>query len=179
MAAQIEATKDLTIGVNITAAAIVALAEVIDSLSELLGPPSFEKGFTLEHVELFGSRFRVEGDIKLMQLRDDQQATITFGAPVDKKGNPAPVENIVIEVVDGTSATVLPNPSDPDNKLSALIVGGSPTPDPSTPTAIRISADGDMGEGVKTIEAFVPLLTTSGQAFGFGAPVEGAPEDQP
>jgi hypothetical protein len=159
------------------ALAVESLNERIDGLIELLSPQSRE-GFVLTRVEDIDTHLVLEGDITAMQLTDTQKATITFGGPIDKKGKAARVTDVKIEVVDGISATVEPNPDDPTNQFSALIVAGDPTPDPSAPTAIRISGDADLGEGVKTIETFVPLLVTSGEAVGFGAPVEGTPVEQ-
>jgi hypothetical protein len=117
----------------------------------------------------------IEGEIKYVQLTDTQQATIEFGAPVDKKGFPAKVQDgsVAFTIDDAAQATVT---QDPTNPLKALVVAGSPG---DTPTMIRVTADADLGDGVTTIEGTEPYNTTAGSATGFGAATVGTPEDQP
>ena len=119
----------------------------------------------------------VEGDIQLMVLTDTQQATITFGQPLDKKGKPAKVQpgSVAFSIDQPDAATVTQDASDP---FTALVVAGNPTADGS-PATITISADADLGDGVKTITGVEPLIVTSGEAVGFGNATVSAPVEQP
>ena len=133
--------------------------------------------------------FRVEpesgfieiGDITSMQITDSQQFKITFPAPTDKKGFPAKVQDGSVSITVGNdTATVEPNPDDPTNAFSALVKGARPGKDDgSEVTAVTISADADLGEGVKTISKALELQVTSGEATGFGEPTVGTVEEQP
>lgn len=134
------------------------------------------KTLPLIFVQDLDTNLYVRGVITNMQLRDDQKVRITFGKPLDKKGNPASVQegSVSISVTDG-SATVEPDPADP---FSATIIGVSPTADITKPGAVIITADADLGEGVKNITGSEPLIVTGGQAVGFGPASVGTAEDQ-
>ncbi len=150
-------------------------------VSDLTNPPSQvePEPFTPLRVEP-ESGFIEIGDIKSMQITDSQQFKITFAAPKDKKGFPAKVqEGSVAIAVGNDTATVEPNPDDPSNPFSALVKGNRPgADDGSEVTAVTISADADLGEGVKTISKAVELMVTSGEASGFGEPTVGDVEEQ-
>lgn len=117
---------------------------------------SFDTGQIIESVE----------GITLMVLTDTQQATITFGQPLDRKGKPAKVQpgSVVFSIDNPDAATVTQDPNDP---FTASVVAGNPTAD-GAPATITISADADLGDGVKTITGVEPLIVTSGEAVGFG-----------
>lgn len=125
--------------------------------------------------------FIVIGDFKKMQITDSQQFVITFPSDVkDKKGFPAKVQDGSVTITVGNdTATVEPNPNDAANPFSALVKGSRPgADDGSEVTAVVISADADLGEGVKTISKAVELMVTAGEATGFGEPTVGAVEEQ-
>lgn len=117
----------------------------------------------------------VEGEITLMVLTDTQRARITFGQPVDKKGFPAQVQpgSVVFEISDDSAAVV----QDPNDVFSADVIAAHPTPD-QAPAVITISADADLGDGVKTITGVEPLIVTSGEASGFGPATVGPATEQ-
>lgn len=148
-------------------------------VSNLQNPPSQPEPFTPFRVEV-ESGFIETGDIASMQITDSQQFKITFPAPKDKKGFPAKVQDGSVAITVGNdTATVEPNPDDPSNPFSALVKGNRPgADDGSEATAVSISADADLGEGVKTISKAVELMVTSGEATGFGEPTVGDAEEQ-
>jgi hypothetical protein len=150
------------------------LRSIKTAVQELPKPDFRTKRLTLTKVTIdFGAA--IEGEIKKMQLTDTQQATIEFGAPVDKKGFPAKVQegSVVISIDDAAQATVT---QDTANPLKAQVVALAPS---DVPTMIRIKADADLGDGVELIEGSEPYNTTSSKATGFGAPTIGTPEEQP
>jgi len=177
------------------------LEAIIDMLKPLGSVPG-DLGFAREEISLIHgllanppqpelepfTPFRIEpdsgfveiGDIESMQITDTQQFKITFPAPVDKKGFPAKVQDGSVSITVGNdTATVEPNPDDPSNVFSALVKGNRPgADDGSEVTAVSISADADLGEGVKTISKAVELMVTSGEATGFGEPTVSTPEEQ-
>lgn len=119
----------------------------------------------------------IEGEINKMVITDTQQATLTFGLPLDKKGKPAKVQDgsVSFSIESGAGATVTQDPADP---FSALVVAGDPTLEGS-PATITISADADLGDGVRTITGVEPLIVIAGDAVGFGVATVGAPTEQP
>ncbi len=118
----------------------------------------------------------VEGRITLMVLTDTQQTSITFGQPVDRQGKPAKVEpgSVVFSIDQPDAATVTQDANDP---FTASVVAGNPTVEGS-PATITISADADLGDGVKTITGVEPLIVTSGEAVGFGPATVGPITEQ-
>jgi len=153
--------------------------EEISTIHGLLANPPQPEPFTPFRIEV-ESGFIETGDIQSMQITDSQQFKITFPAPKDKKGFPAKVQDGSVAITVGNdTATVEPNPDDPSNPFSALVKGNRPgAEDGSEATAVSISADADLGEGVKTISKAVELMVTSGEATGFGEPTVGDAEEQ-
>ena len=161
-------------------AGFTSVVEAIAKLQTSLPQPQPEpQPFTPFRVEP-ESGFIEIGDIKSMQITDSQQFKITFPAPVDKKGFPAKVQDGSVSIVVGNdTATVEPNPDDASNPFSALVKGARPGKDDgSEVTAVTISADADLGDGVSTISKAVELMVTSGAATGFGEPTVGDIEEQ-
>jgi hypothetical protein len=118
-------------------------------------------------------------------LSNTQSLQLTYGGPVDKKGQPAPVQGLVFASTDDTVATLEPG---------VLGADGTITADTATDDFIRCvavakangvcrvrpTADADMGDGVEEIDGeFVDIQVTGGKATGFGAPVLGTPVEQP
>ena len=124
------------------------------------------QSLTVIRVQDLDTGLIVEGRITLMVLTDTQQTSITFGQPLDKKGKPAKVQpgSVTFSIDQPDAATVTQDANDP---FTATVVAGNPTADGS-PATITISADADLGEGVKTITGLEPLIVTSGEAVGFG-----------
>lgn len=105
----------------------------------------------------------------MLSLKNTQKVTGTL-APLDAKGNDAPIEtgSVVVSSSDEAVATI---EKDPENEKSLTVKGVN-----NGTCTLTISADADLGEGVKTITTEVNVEIISGQAsnFGitFGEPVE-------
>ncbi len=104
----------------------------------------------------------------MLQLTDSQQCALSI-APVDAKGNPAPVQGAPVWASSApTVAAVTPSA----DGLSANIVAGA------TGTAqISVSADADLGDGVTTITGVLDVTVVGGQATSIGI-VAGTPVSQ-
>jgi hypothetical protein len=115
------------------------------------------------------------GGLTHMRLTTTQQATIEFGPPVDRKGRPAKVQegSIAWNISDASARVEV----DPDNPLKATIIGELPN-DESGGATITISADADLGDGVREITGVEPLVVVPADAVGFGAPTVGTPTEQ-
>lgn len=103
-------------------------------------------------------------------LKDDQQVTASVEY-VDRRGHPADVDEAPSwSSSDETILTVTP---DPDG-MSALIVaaGGIGS------AQITVTADADLGDGVKPLTAVGDFEVLAGEAFA-GNFVVGTPENQP
>lgn len=100
-----------------------------------------------------------------------QSVEITFGAPKDKFQNDAKIEegSLKIESTDSDVLTVSQSEVNPDNPYGCKVsfTGKAGV------AQVKISADADLGEGVKTIEGAASFETVAGEASGFGAPVVG------
>jgi hypothetical protein len=121
----------------------------------------------------------------LVSLTNSQQCQLTYGGPVDKKGKPAQVEGLQYLSTDPNAGTFVPGVLDAsgaivpdtatDGMLRGVIVGQA-----AGVCRVSITADADLGDGVKTITSeIVDVQVTGGEAVGFGAPVAGAVVDQP
>lgn len=105
----------------------------------------------------------------MLQLTDTQQCDVSVKA-LNRKGNPAPVQNPVWSSSDSTVATVT---QDAVDGLKAKVVAGA-----AGTTQINVSADADMGDGVKPISAVLDVTVVGGQAVTF-AVTTGTPTEQP
>lgn len=152
------------------------IMNTLDEIKAALVVDKRSKRLPLILVQDLSTGLTLKGDIRFMQMRKDQKVRIEFGAPVDKNGDPAKVQegSVSISVTDG-SATVEP---DPTNPFAATIIGAAETVDPTEPGAVVIVADADLGDGVKNIQGVEPLLITGLEAVGFGPATVGTPEDQ-
>jgi len=106
-------------------------------------------------------------------LGDTKKVLVTYGAPTDAKGFPAPIQpgSLVWKTSDPTFATVTPATEDP---IAGTIVAGAPGV-----CEIWPEADADLGDGVVTIIGEkVGVQVTAGQASVIGSPTLGTIEDQ-
>lgn len=100
---------------------------------------------------------------KNMALTAAPQQRIPFILqPVDRRGNPAPVQegSVSISMADTAVATV---ERDPANELAGWVMTHA-----VGVTQINYSADADLGEGVTTITGFDAIEVKPEQAVGFG-----------
>ncbi len=104
----------------------------------------------------------------MLLLKDDQKCRLSV-SPVDKKGKPAKVEGAPAwSSSDETVATVVPAA----DGMSADVVAGNPGI-----CQINVSADADLGEGVKTISGTLDVTIEAGEAVGLAIST-GTPEPQ-
>lgn len=103
-------------------------------------------------------------------LTDIQQVELSI-APVDAAGNPAPVDGVPTwDVSDPTLGTL----TVATNGLSAMFV----TSGKLGSGQINVSADADMGEGVKTITGVQEIEITASEATSLGI-TAGTPTNKP
>lgn len=114
------------------------------------------------------------GEPMIAELKATQQADVTYGKPLDKKGNETTVEAGSVRYVttDPAVASFVGVSEDP---IQGTIVAVGPGACEVYPTA-----DADLGEGVVLVEGErVGVHVTAGQAVGFGSPTVGAVVEQP
>ena len=103
----------------------------------------------------------------MVTLTDTQQVDVTVSA-TDKKGNKAPVEAITFASSDDSVASVNQDATDPSKATVVAHVPGTAT--------INVSADADLGAGVKTITGSLDFTVTGAGAetlaVNAGTPVE-------
>ncbi len=115
------------------------------------------------------------GEVMNVEMSATQQVHVEYGAPIDKKGNPAKVQNVVWASSDESVVTVLVE--DPEGNPFRALVKSATTLGVSEVTC---TADADLGEGVKPISGEpIGFHTIAGEATALGAPTVGTPEEQP
>jgi hypothetical protein len=113
----------------------------------------------------------------LVTLTNTQKVDVTYNAPVDVKGQPAPVQDgsIAWKTSDATVANPVPSATMPNpNPYSATVfaVGAGAC-------QVWIEADADLGDGVATITGEkIDVTVIGGQAVGFGGVTVGTPVEQ-
>lgn len=114
------------------------------------------------------------GEPMTLALTNTQQCGATWPSPVDKKGQPAPVQagSIVFTSSDVTVATATADATNPYKCLIVAVGNGT--------CNVNISADADLGDGVNTIHGVqLDVTVTGGMAVGFGDPTVETPVEQP
>jgi hypothetical protein len=106
---------------------------------------------------------KIIGDIKMAELREGQQVTVT-ASPKTKKGKPATYEkgSASWETSDDAIATVEANP---DNELEAIVKGVDGSDNESV--VITFKADGDPDEDERPIIGTLDVTVTQGEATVF------------
>ncbi len=108
-------------------------------------------------------------NIKMLLLTDVQKATLSI-APVDAKGNPAPVDGAPSwSVSDPTLLDIAPA----DDGLSAVVTARGPLGSGQ----VNVQADADLGAGVTTIAGTLDVTVSASQATTLNI-AAGAPEPQ-
>jgi hypothetical protein len=112
--------------------------------------------FSMLNVE---NTLQVKGDIMAFQLPIDKKVTVSI-SPVDAKGNPAKVEGAPVWAFsDPTQCEVVPSADGMSAVLSPL--------GPLGTGQLNVTADADLGEGVKPISGLLEVETIGGEAVGF------------
>lgn len=132
-----------------------------------------KKPWSVKEVFFIQSSIKTKGVINMQTAQVDKVFTATWPGPKDKYGNDATVQEGSIEFSSDDSGIVSVE-ANPDGgpysvKIKTLTKTGA--------TAIRIKADADLGEGVKTIEGVLAVEVVSGEATGFAEPEVTEPVD--
>lgn len=94
---------------------------------------------------------------------------------LDKKGNPAQVQDPKWEASEPGVLAVTPDPADPSNGLKCLVSAVGPMDDVSL---LTFTGDADLGEGVKAILGTAAFQVVAGEAMVVNI-VVGTPAEQP
>jgi len=153
-----------------------------DRAVDALEGPLVEPGFHKVRIVFLDTGITIEGkEISKMTIKDTQEFTREYGKPLDKRGATTSVEagSEKWEASDD-AVTVVQDTSNPlkakitANHPSSLDAGGVPVP-----TVVTLTADADLGEGVKPVSVSDAIIVTTGDAVGFGAPTDSEVTEQP
>ncbi len=107
-------------------------------------------------------------EITMLSLSSIQKCVVSI-TPVDKKGHPASIDGVPVWTVSADGiVSLFPAP----DGLSCEIVAETPGS-----CQVNVSADADLGSGVKTITGTLDVTVTASEAAGFTINT-GAIEDQ-
>ena len=106
----------------------------------------------------------------MLVLTDSQQVSLGI-AVTDKKGNPASIDGAPVWASSDSSVATV-EPSADGMTAVAKAVG------PLGTAQISVTADADLGEGVKSIVGTLDVQVVGGQAVAIGLNA-GTPEEQP
>jgi hypothetical protein len=156
-----------------------AKLEITDAIDDIGTGVLHDKRSRSLHVisiRLSGIRLTLKGEFTKMQCTDTQEFDFEFGKPLDKKGNPAPVQDgsVVLSVSDGNGTVT----AKADNPFAGTFKADKPTADITAPGTVVINADADLGDGVKNITGAFPVIVKGGEAVGFAEPTIGAAREQ-
>ncbi len=128
--------------------------EVLEKILTAVEPlPAVGFIFTIE------SEGQITEGVTQYEMTNSQQLTATI-QPVDKKGQPAPVDGIPVWASsDETIITVTPAA----DGLSAVVAAVGPL----GVAKVSVTADADLGTGVASIFGTLDVTITQGQAVGF------------
>jgi len=117
-------------------------------------------GFRQKTVAVGFRFFNPEGEpITMYQMRYNQQVPLS-GQPVDKDGNPAPVDGVPTWTLSTPDFATLTDIA-PDG-LSATLKGIKPGS-----FQVNMNGDADLGAGVKPITSMLDVELLPGEAVGF------------
>jgi len=110
----------------------------------------------------------IEGDITMLILTNSQQVDLAI-KPLDKRGKPAQVDGVPVWACsDPLLATVEPSEDGLSCVVKALDNGSA---------QISVSADADLGEGVRALTGTLDLEIVSGEAASLSI-IAGTPQEQ-
>lgn len=122
------------------------------------------------YLKLFINQIKIEGKITMVSLKTTQFVEGQL-QPVDRLGNPAPVEPGSVRFT-SSDENVFRAAQDAENELNVrLIATGVGV------AQLSYSADADLGEGIVTIEGFTGVEVLPADAVGFGITF-GEPQEQ-
>lgn len=131
------------------------------------------KGWHVAEIFFSNYSLKTKGTILMQSAKVDQKFTATWPGPKDKYGNDAAVQADSIQFLsdDPSIAEITANPD--GGAFSATVTTKSKVGS----TMVRISADADLGEGVKPIEGLLSVEVLPGDAVAFGEASTTTPED--
>lgn len=144
---------------------------LLGTIKDFIGAETTEPQGAAVELQIFvrnfpGQKITLIGDSMLV-VTDVQKVTLSI-APVDAKGNPAPVDGVPTWAVsDATLATITPAA----DGLSAVVTASGPL---GTFQA-NVSADADLGAGTTTITGTLDIQVTASQATSLNI-AAGTPE---
>lgn len=124
-----------------------------------------------------------EGEHLKMNLKNTQYVDLEAKA-TSRLGGPAALDYSGVDAgwtghSDTDAFTVGPNPDDPDNKAKCRVTANRDSPGSLDDIGVaHFEADGDLGEGVKSLIAEVAINVIPGDAEFIDA-VAGTPQEQP
>lgn len=103
----------------------------------------------------------------MLKLQNDEVARFVIGSPKDVKGDDATVESGTLKAETSNEAvfTVEKDEKDPDNAAAFKVVAKR-----AGVGILTLSADADLGEGVKSISKEIAVEVTGSEAVGFDEP---------
>lgn len=143
----------------------IYLVPMLGPITEQTGPVTKTPQYQCRH------KFPSARMLVMFTMSATQKVDLTI-APQDKKGNPAPVQDVTW-VTDNSEVLALTPSAD---GLTCTVAAVGPLTAAGTPARVTVSADADMGAGVVTIVGFLDVEITAGQAtiiaINPGAPSE-------
>jgi hypothetical protein len=110
----------------------------------------------------------LQGDITMLILTNTQEVDLAI-KPVDAKGNPAQVDGKPAWLsTDATKVTVVPSA----DGLSCVVKAAN-----NGSAQVKVTADADLGTGVRTLTGLLDVQVVSGGAVSIGI-VTGTPREQ-
>jgi hypothetical protein len=132
----------------------------------ILGLPDVPK---LRFALFMEEGYIVKGEGMALTLTAVQQVKVSVSA-VDAKGNPAEVEDVAFSSSDESVLTVTAEADDPTQGLAVAVAIGT--------AQVKVTADADIGEGVKTLTGLLDVEVVAAEAVSLSV-AAGTPEDQP
>ncbi len=142
-------------------------------LVPVLGPITERQGPTVPTPAHKGHYHRGEL-LMAFSMTDSQQVDVTI-KPVDKKGQPAPLDGVPEWSTDNTDVLSLKPSAD---GLTCTVIAVGPLTAPDTPARVTVKADADMGSGTTPIIGTLDITITGGAATTITL-TPGTPSEQP
>jgi len=137
--------------------------------------PRRRKNLFIEFTYLGDDFFKIKSNNMATIFKPNQFANFQV-TPVDRKGNPAPVEagSVEYENPDPDSITV---EEDPNDETKFKVTSSATAITESKTVDVKVKADADTGAGVKTIEGILTVVIEPDGAAGFGIATLTEPAD--
>lgn len=147
------------------------------SITIWLTRPRRRRKMFLQFIYLGNDSFKIKSNNMATIFKPNQFAQFQV-QPVDDKGKPAKVEagSVDYQNPDPDSFTV---EEDPEDETKFKVTSSAAEITESKSVDIKVSADADTGEGVRTIEGILVCVLEPRSAVGFGINTLSEPADVP